>query len=160
MFDLTFLLAASAAATLFTGASAGVALRRNEEPAQPSCVNFTPYVYAGCFQDPSNPARALLYDSQLDFDTMTVEACIAFCKGMWLLYDSIYMIDPEKETITNMLVWSTMASASVAPQSTVLSYPSQAAHTHAQAINLRPVEVMTSSRFTKILHSPSSTKLS
>jgi hypothetical protein len=88
MFDLKSLLVASAAATLFTGAgaSASVALKRNEEPAQPSCVNFTPFVYAGCFQDPSSPERALLYNSNLPTDAMTVEKCVAFCKGTLLFH--------------------------------------------------------------------------
>lgn len=86
MVDLKTLLVASAAATLFTGASASVALKRNEEPAQPSCVNFTPFVYAGCYQDPSSPERALLYNSNLDTSAMTVEKCVAFCKGTLLFY--------------------------------------------------------------------------
>ncbi|TVY84936.1 WSC domain-containing protein [Lachnellula suecica] len=70
---------ASAALTLFSGTNAGL-VRRNEEPAQPSCTDYTPFVYAGCFSDPSAP-RALLYDSPLDSQNMTVEKCVAFCKG-------------------------------------------------------------------------------
>lgn len=46
----------------------------------PSCVNYTPFVYSGCFADNGSP-RALLYKSNLDFDSMTVEKCVAFCKG-------------------------------------------------------------------------------
>lgn len=81
MFNLKSLLAASAAATLLSGTSASVVVQRNEEPAQPSCVSFTPFVYAGCFEDPSSPERALLYNSNLPTDAMTVEKCVAFCKG-------------------------------------------------------------------------------
>lgn len=64
MFNLKSVLAASAAATLFVGANANAIVKRNEEPAQPSCVSFTPFVYAGCFADPSSP-RGLLYNSNL-----------------------------------------------------------------------------------------------
>jgi hypothetical protein len=72
MFSLKSVLAASAAATLVIGANANVVMKRNGEPAQPSCVSFTPFVYAGCFQDPSDP-RALLYNSNLPTEAMTVE---------------------------------------------------------------------------------------
>ena len=71
---------ASAALTLFSGVNAGL-VQRNEEPAQPSCTDFTPFVYSGCFQDPSSPSRALLYNSGLNTQNMTVETCVAFCKG-------------------------------------------------------------------------------
>ena len=77
------LIAASAAATLFAGVNAGefgLIGKRTGGPAQPSCTDFTPFVYAGCFIDPSSP-RALLYSSDLDRTTMTVEKCVAFCKG-------------------------------------------------------------------------------
>ena len=93
MFNLKSLLVASAAATLFAGASASGALKRNEEPAQPSCVDFTPFVYAGCFQDPSSPERALLYNSNLPTQNMTVEICVAFCKGTSLFCLSLHWAD-------------------------------------------------------------------
>ncbi|KAG0652200.1 WSC domain-containing [Hyphodiscus hymeniophilus] len=80
MLNLKSFFAASAALTLVSGISVDV-VRRNEEPAQPSCTDFTPFVYAGCFTDPSSPERALLYDSGLDTQNMTVEKCVAFCKG-------------------------------------------------------------------------------
>lgn len=63
--NLKSLVAASAALAMVPGVSANVIVKRNEEPAQPSCTNFTPFVYAGCFQDPSSPERALLYNSNL-----------------------------------------------------------------------------------------------
>lgn len=72
MVGLKSFIAASAASALFIGANAGALVKRNEEPAQPSCVNYTPFVYAGCFQDPSSP-RALLYNSNLPTNEMTVE---------------------------------------------------------------------------------------
>jgi len=78
------LIAASAAATLFAGVSAGefgLIGKRTGGPAQPSCTDYTPFVYAGCFVDTGSP-RALLYSSDLDRTTMTVEKCVAFCKGM------------------------------------------------------------------------------
>ena len=97
MLNLKSFVAASAAITLVSGVSVEV-VRRNEEPAQPSCTDFTPFVYAGCFTDPSNPERALLYDSGLNTQNskqcipwpatpcwpltiVTVEICVAFCKG-------------------------------------------------------------------------------
>lgn len=83
MLNLKTLAIASAALSLFSGVDAGSypVKKRNEEPAQPSCTNFTPFVYAGCFQDLSSP-RALLYNSNLPTQNMTVEICVAFCKGM------------------------------------------------------------------------------
>jgi hypothetical protein len=77
---LKSLAAASAALTLFSGVNAGISVKRTGGPALPSCTDFTPFVYAGCFTDPSTP-RALLYSSNLDTQTMTVEKCVAFCKG-------------------------------------------------------------------------------
>lgn len=79
MLNLKTFTIASAVLTLFSNASAGL-VKRNEEPPQPSCTDFTPFVYAGCFQDPST-TRALLYNSGLNSQNMTVETCVAFCKG-------------------------------------------------------------------------------
>lgn len=46
----------------------------------PPCVSpFKPFVYSGCFQD-GNPA-ALSFRSDEDSQTMTVEKCMAECKG-------------------------------------------------------------------------------
>ena len=74
-------LTASAALTLIAGVTAGPVVQRNEEPPQPACTSpFQPFVYAGCFSDPSSP-RGLLYDSGLPTQNMTVEICVAFCKG-------------------------------------------------------------------------------
>ncbi|KAH8595600.1 WSC domain-containing protein [Bisporella sp. PMI_857] len=77
------LLAASAAAALFAGVSAGefgLIGKRTGGPGLPSCTDYTPFVYAGCFSDSGNP-RTLIYDSGLDTQSMTVEKCVAFCKG-------------------------------------------------------------------------------
>ncbi|TVY44145.1 WSC domain-containing protein [Lachnellula subtilissima] len=72
---------ASAALTLFSGVNVNAGLvQRNQQQPAPSCTSFTPFVYSGCFQDPSSP-RALLYDSGLNTQNMTVEICVAFCKG-------------------------------------------------------------------------------
>lgn len=50
----------------------------------PPCIEpFKPFVYSGCFQD-GNP-NALVFRSSLDQQDMTVEKCIADCKGMWPL---------------------------------------------------------------------------
>ena len=75
---------AAAALTLVSGVSAGgfpvQLVGRNQEPSQPSCTNFTPFVYRGCFSDLSSP-RALLFSGPSN-QNMTVETCVAFCKGM------------------------------------------------------------------------------
>jgi hypothetical protein len=94
LFNTKTLLATSAAASIFSVATAsgnqyGVMTKRNGEPAAPSCTNFTPFVYAGCFIDPST-IRALLYDSPLDTQNMTVEKCVAFCKGMLTSIQSVF----------------------------------------------------------------------
>ena len=84
MLNLNFFTAAAAAFTLVSGVNAGGypvnMMRRNQEPSQPSCTNFTPFKYAGCFKDLSSP-RALLYTGP-STQNMTVETCVAFCKGM------------------------------------------------------------------------------
>lgn len=47
----------------------------------PPCTTpFQPFVYSGCFQDLSSPP-ALAYRSSLSIDNMTVELCVAECKG-------------------------------------------------------------------------------
>ena len=83
MLNLNYFTAAAAALTLVSGVNAGgyPVMKRNQEPSQPSCTNFTPFKYAGCFQDPSNPERALLFSGP-STQNMTVETCVAFCKGM------------------------------------------------------------------------------
>ena len=109
------LIAASAAATLFAGVNAGefgLIGKRTGGPAQPSCIDYTPFVYAGCFIDPGNP-RALLYSSDLDRTTMTVEKCVAFCKGMPTVNLRFSRSDIAKETTMNTLAWNTMVNASV-----------------------------------------------
>jgi hypothetical protein len=75
MFNLQALTIASAALSLFSGVDAW------QNPPQPSCTDFTPFAYKGCFQDLSSP-NALLYSSGLNTQNMTVEICVAFCKGM------------------------------------------------------------------------------
>jgi hypothetical protein len=84
MLNLNYFTAAAAALTLVSGVNAGGypinMMRRNQEPSQPSCTNFTPFKYAGCFKDLSSP-RALLFNGP-STSNMTVETCVAFCKGM------------------------------------------------------------------------------
>ncbi|PMD48803.1 WSC-domain-containing protein [Hyaloscypha variabilis F] len=46
----------------------------------PACTPATPFVYAGCFSD-TGSTDALEYRSELDFNNMTIEACVDFCKG-------------------------------------------------------------------------------
>lgn len=80
---LTFksLATASAVLSFISGINAERAVdifKRNQEPSQPSCTDFTPFVYAGCFQD-GNP-DTLLFKGPNN-KNMTVEQCVAFCKG-------------------------------------------------------------------------------
>jgi hypothetical protein len=95
MLNLNYFTAAAAALTLISGVNAGSypVMKRNQEPSQPSCTNFTPFKYAGCFQDPSNPERALLFSGP-STQNMTVETCVAFCKGM-LMAHLMYQISNE-----------------------------------------------------------------
>lgn len=81
MLNLQPLAIASAALTLFCGADASglYPVKRNEEPAQASCTDFTPFKYAGCFLDNGNP-RTLLYTGPRSKNN-TVQSCVAFCKG-------------------------------------------------------------------------------
>ncbi|TWU73628.1 hypothetical protein ED733_002615 [Metarhizium rileyi] len=51
----------------------------------PPCIEpFKPFVYSGCFQDSNN--NALVFRSSLDQMDMTVEKCIADCKGNGFRY--------------------------------------------------------------------------
>ena len=47
----------------------------------PICTEpFQPFVYSGCYQDLKSP-NALIFRSDLDTQSMTVELCVAECKG-------------------------------------------------------------------------------
>ena len=47
----------------------------------PSCLDpFQPFVYSGCYQDTGSP-QILPYRSDASSDDMTVEKCVAECKG-------------------------------------------------------------------------------
>ncbi|KAG8416535.1 hypothetical protein J3458_007117 [Metarhizium acridum] len=51
----------------------------------PPCIEpFKPFIYSGCFQDGS--PNALVFRSSLDQKNMTVEKCIADCKGNGFRY--------------------------------------------------------------------------
>lgn len=84
---------------------------RTGPPKQPSCVDFTPFAYAGCFKDDSTP-RTLLYSSGLDSKTMTVEKCVAFCKGRNIHLGLKMELMVEQEMSTNMLDSNTMVNVS------------------------------------------------
>jgi len=77
--NLKSLFTASAALLLCHGVGASVVRRWNI--AGPSCTDFTPFVYAGCFSDPSSPRALPFSSSTLNTQNMTVEICVAFCKG-------------------------------------------------------------------------------
>ena len=64
-----------AAATLVSHVQAWV-------PELPSCLSpFQPFVYSGCYQEPGNGNNALAFRSSLDQSNMTIEECVADCKG-------------------------------------------------------------------------------
>lgn len=72
-------------ATLRTGAAlAALAIsqlsRAWDVPLPPCTSPFQPFVYAGCFKDPSSPP-ALTFRSSLSTQNMTIEICVAECKG-------------------------------------------------------------------------------
>ncbi|KUJ21127.1 WSC-domain-containing protein [Mollisia scopiformis] len=84
MLSLKSLATASAAFTLLSGVNAGPSVdivKRNQEPPGPSCTDFTPYVYAGCFQNLGSPYPDTLLYTGPNTQNMTVETCVAFCKG-------------------------------------------------------------------------------
>ncbi len=87
MLSFKSLAAASAALTFFSGVNAGYpveVVKRNQEPSQPSCTDFTPFVYAGCFENLGSPFPDTLLYKGPNTQNMTVETCVAFCKGSFL----------------------------------------------------------------------------
>ena len=76
------LLAASMALSAFTSTvGATNLLERNSAPSAPPCsYPFTPFVYVGCYTDTSVP-RTLPFSTGLNTYNMTVELCVASCKG-------------------------------------------------------------------------------
>ncbi|KAK6585442.1 hypothetical protein PZA11_002169 [Diplocarpon coronariae] len=86
MLNVKSLTIASAAVTLYSGVNAALyPLKRNDQPAQPSCTEFTPFKYAGCFVDSGRP-RTLLYTGPRLYTSQTVQQCVAFCKGKQYQY--------------------------------------------------------------------------
>ncbi|PQE13221.1 hypothetical protein CJF30_00003133 [Rutstroemia sp. NJR-2017a BBW] len=72
---------ATAVSTIFTGVNAGSLLTERTQPQLPSCTNHTAFVYAGCFVDPSIPSALIDRPTGLDFQNMTIQICVDFCKG-------------------------------------------------------------------------------
>jgi hypothetical protein len=90
MFSLKSLSTASAAFSFVSGVNSRVIERDPVDNSLGSCVDFTPYIYAGCYTDPPQTSeRALLYNSDLDQNTITVEKCVAFCKGNGYRYAGV-----------------------------------------------------------------------
>ncbi|KAM3070359.1 hypothetical protein ACMFMG_010190 [Clarireedia jacksonii] len=71
---------ATAVSTIVMSVTAGSLLVERTQPDLPSCTNHTAFVYAGCFKDPSTPS-ALIERANLDFQNMTIQTCVDFCKG-------------------------------------------------------------------------------
>jgi hypothetical protein len=74
-------LVAASALTLISTSSASALIGKRWDTPLPSCTDFTPYVYAGCFNDPSTPSALIFRAVTLDGQNMTVETCVSFCKG-------------------------------------------------------------------------------
>lgn len=76
------LFAATLALSGLSSVAAAALIPRNDYAAQPPCTYpFTPFDYVGCYVDPSTPYRALTFNPQIPRDNMTVELCVASCKG-------------------------------------------------------------------------------
>ncbi len=89
MVTLSCLAAVYAALIVIPCTEARIISRSSEAPA---CADFTPFAYAGCFQDPSFP-RALPYsDQSMNTQNMTVEYCTAWCKGNGYRYAGYYLM--------------------------------------------------------------------
>lgn len=58
--------------------------RRWNPPPLPGCTPYTPFHYVGCFIE-ENPTF-LVYNTELDFQTMTIEICLDACKVRLYLY--------------------------------------------------------------------------
>ncbi|KAL2019677.1 hypothetical protein VTK56DRAFT_9296 [Thermocarpiscus australiensis] len=73
-----------AALRTMAAAMAAVALvgrvRATERPLPPCLDPFQPFVYSGCFQDTGNP-HIFPYRSSAPSDGMTIDKCVAECKG-------------------------------------------------------------------------------
>lgn len=98
---------AAAAVTFFLGANA--ASTSEGDFCLPSCAEYTPFVYSGCYNDAGSPATQM-YTTGLDASNMTVEKCTAFCKGMLSKHPSYGTLtaDEIKAITIGMLHWQTM----------------------------------------------------
>ncbi|KAM5364725.1 hypothetical protein ACJZ2D_011376 [Fusarium nematophilum] len=76
--------------TIVAGAAlALVGITQAHHVELPSCVDpFQPYIYTGCYQDgkPGSSAPGLIYRSSQNQYNMTVEKCVAECKGNGFRY--------------------------------------------------------------------------
>ena len=74
--------AISTAVVLSTSTVFASLLPRNDGPTAPPCsVPFTPYLYAGCYTDSGSPRALPFGPDGLDRQNMTIETCVAECKG-------------------------------------------------------------------------------
>lgn len=77
----TFTTLVAATAALFSISSGSVLVERTI-PQEPSCTDFTPFDYKGCYTDAGDPTPALVYRAVgLDSSNTSIEQCVAFCKG-------------------------------------------------------------------------------
>ncbi|CAF9935035.1 MAG: hypothetical protein HETSPECPRED_009442 [Heterodermia speciosa] len=73
---------ATVATALFSLSATALVIERNPVYTLPLCsVPFTPFLYAGCYSDTSSPRTLPFAPAGLDTQHMTVEQCVAECKG-------------------------------------------------------------------------------
>ncbi|KAH8884169.1 WSC-domain-containing protein [Thozetella sp. PMI_491] len=80
------------ASSLLATAVAAVAIIGRVQATEyilPPCTSpFQPFVYSGCFSNPGNP-NALSWQTDLSFNSVTVESCVAECKGNGYRYAGV-----------------------------------------------------------------------
>ena len=87
----TFVISISLVLSLIQAVNAS-AVKRWGVPL-PACTPATPFVYAGCFSD-TGSTDALEYRTELDYNNMTIEACVDFCKGNYYLHSRFWLRTP------------------------------------------------------------------
>lgn len=81
----TFTTLAAASAAFFSLVNGSIIAERTPV-IKPSCTDFTPFTYSGCYSDAGDPKPALVYRAtSLDSQNTTIEQCVAFCKGEYCL---------------------------------------------------------------------------
>lgn len=67
--------------------------RRNFPLPLPSCTPYTPWHYVGCFVE--GDPTFLVYNTELTFETMTIEICIDSCKVPFYAYEIFIQLSAD-----------------------------------------------------------------